>query len=336
MKKFNKSYDELVSIENLLLAWQEFLRGKRSKPDVSIFARNLATNIYQLHDRLVNESYQHGGYHHFNIADPKPRHIHKASVCDRLLHHALYRQLYPFYDTLFIADSFSCRRNKGTHKAGERFRKMLNSVGKNNTKTCWVLKCDIKKFFASIDQNILMNILKQRLEDERLLCLLKNIIQSFRIRGKNLGLPLGNLTSQLFVNIYMNEFDQFINHKLKVKYYIRYADDFVVLSSSRKELSNLIALISRFLKEELTLTLHPRKVSIQTLASGVDFLGWNYFPHHKVLRTTSKRRMFRRILEQPSEQARQSYKGMLKNGNTHKLEQEFDNLCGLINFSENK
>ncbi|MFH1781093.1 MAG: reverse transcriptase/maturase family protein [Patescibacteria group bacterium] len=331
MKKFIKSYDELISIENLLLAWQEFLRGKRSKPDVIIFARNLITNIYQLDNQLKNESYQHGGYHHFNIADPKPRQIHKASVYDRLLHHALYRQLYPFYDTIFIADSFSCRKGKGTHKAGKRFRKMLSQVGKNNTKTCWVLKCDIKKFFASIDQNILMNILKRRLEDKRLFSLLENIIYSFKIGGKNIGLPLGNLTSQLFVNIYMNEFDQFMKHELKAKYYLRYADDFVILSSSREELINQIPIISYFLKQKLALTLHPRKVKIRPLASGVDFLGWIYFPHHKVLRTASKRRMFRRIIEQPNEQARQSYKGMLKHGDANNLEQEFDNLYGLLN-----
>ena len=158
----HKSYEDLISIENLLLAWQEFLRGKRNKQDVQIFQFSLMDNILQLHEDLKNRTYKHGNYKEFKINDPKPRTIHKASVRDRLLHHAVYRVLYPFYDKTFVSDSFSCRNNKGTHKALNRFKEFSNIVSKNNTKTCWILKCDIRKFFASIDQNILINILEKR------------------------------------------------------------------------------------------------------------------------------------------------------------------------------
>ena len=114
------------------------------------FGRDLMRNVLALHRDLATDAYRHGGYHHFKIADPKPRDIHKASVRDRLVHHALYRQLYPFFDTTFITDSYSCRREKGTHRAMNRFREFAYQVSKNDTRTCWVLKCDIRKFFASI------------------------------------------------------------------------------------------------------------------------------------------------------------------------------------------
>jgi RNA-directed DNA polymerase len=140
----------------LCAAWQEFIIGKKKKADVVEFGRTLMDNIVELHDSLVNQAYQHGEYESFFITDPKRRHIHKASVRDRLLHHAVYRILYPFFDQTFIPDSFSCRNNKGVHKAISRFCALQFRVSKNNTRTCWVLKCDIKKFFASIDHNILL------------------------------------------------------------------------------------------------------------------------------------------------------------------------------------
>lgn len=234
-KQLNKNYQDIISVENLLAAWQEFIRGKRDKPDVQLFASALIDNILQLHQELVNKTYQHGGYYRFKISDPKPRDISKASVRDRLVHHAIYRILYPFFDKTFISDSYSCRVNKGTHKAINRFQQMFYQVSRNNTRTCWVLKLDIRKFFANIDHRILKEILARYIPDPDILWLLNNIIDSF-----SPGLPLGNLTSQLLVNIYMNEFDQFVKHKLKVKYYIRYADDFVILDSSREVLTILL------------------------------------------------------------------------------------------------
>lgn len=281
-------------------------------------------NILDLHCDLSNHTYKHSSYQEFEITDPKKRKISKASVRDRLLHHAVYRLLYPFFDRIFIADSYSCRKNKGTHKALDRFKSFFYKVSNNNTRTCWVLKCDIKKFFASIDHEVLKNILQSYIPDRNIMWLLSEIIDSFHSKEKGVGLPLGNLTSQLFVNIYMNEFDQYVKHDLKQKYYIRYADDFVFLSDNKSELEEVLPQINSFLKNVLKLKTH--KISIQTVASGVDYLGWVHFPHHRVIRTTTKKRMLERIKKNPKEETFQSYRGLLSHGNTFNLESKLINL----------
>ncbi len=280
---------------------------------------NVMREIFSLHDDLKNKDYQHSLYTAFKINDPKPRDIHKASVRDRLLHHALFRMLYPYFDKRFIAHSYSSRKNKGTHKALIAFKNMSNKVSKNNTRTVWVLKCDIKKFFASIDHKTLKVILEKHIHDTDTINLLHHIIDSFHTDvGK--GLPLGNLTSQLLVNVYMNEFDQWIKHVLKVKYYIRYSDDFVILHSDKFILENYLREINQFLDTALQLHLHPKKVLIKAVASGVDFLGWVHFPKHRVLRTVTKRRMFKNLKKKEyAKESIQSYLGMLRHGNTHKL-----------------
>ena len=153
--------------------------------------------------------------------------------------------------------------------------------------------------------------------------MLQEIIESFSTKS-GVGLPLGNLTSQLFVNIYMNEFDQFVKHKLKAKYYIRYADDFILISSNQKELENFIPTIQDFISEKLKLDLHPQKIFIKTLASGVDFLGWVNFSDHRILRTTTKRRIIKRIKKLPTSATINSYLGLLKNGNTNKLKEKIN------------
>ncbi len=278
----------------------------------------LMDNILELHGDLISSRYKHGGYQHFKINDPKPRDIHKARVRDRLLHHAIYRVLYPFFDKTFISDSFSCRNEKGTHKALNRFRSFAYKVSKNNTKTCWILKCDIRKFFENINHDILLNILRRYIPDKEIISLLEKVIRSFSSKPHT-GLPLGNLTSQLLVNIYMNEFDQFIKHRLRIRHYIRYADDFVVLSKDKDYLCQQIPGIKGFLQTNLKLELHQDKIHIKTLASGVDFLGWVHFQDHRVLRTTTKSRMFKRLRESPSLETISSYLGLIKHGNTGKI-----------------
>jgi retron-type reverse transcriptase len=307
-------FEDIISVDNLLLAWQEFVKGKRNKKDVQEFQFHLMDNIILLHEDLKNKNYKHGKYEQFKISDPKPREIHKAKVRDRLLHHAIYRILYPFFDKTFIADSYSCRNNKGTHKALNKFRKFSYIVSKNNTKTCWILKCDIKKFFASVDQNILIKTLDSRFRGNDTMWLLKEIIFSFEK-----GLPLGNLTSQLFSNIYLNEFDKFVKHKLKIKYYIRYADDFVIFSEDKEYLKNLISKIREFLQNKLKLTLHPDKIFIKTLNSGMDFLGWVNFFDHRILRTSTKKRMLNKIKENFDYKSLNSYLRLLNHGNAIKI-----------------
>lgn len=322
-------YESIISVENLLEAWKEFVRGKRSRTDVQEFEMNLAGNILALHKDLATKTYKHSAYNAFNISDPKPRNIHKASVRDRLLHHALYRVLYPFFDRTFIHDSYSCRQGKGTHKAMDRFRAFGYQLSQNHTRTVWVLKCDIRKFFASIDHECLMEVVNRYIPDKDIVRLIAHIVDSFHSTRDGVGLPLGNLTSQLLVNIYMNEFDQFVKHKLKARHYIRYADDFVFLSTDKQWLESLLLKVESYLGEHLRLTLHPDKVSIRTVASGVDFLGWVHFPDHRVLRTTSKNRMFRGIgASQEKDATVQSYLGLMSHGNTKKLQQKVKDSLG--------
>ncbi len=228
--------------------------------------------------------------------------------------------VYYSFDKKFIYDSYSCRNDKGTHKAINRFRDVARKVSRNNTKTAWVLKGDIRKFFASINHQILKDTLKNCIIDEDTLWLLGQIIDSFHSGSNlNVGLPLGNVTSQLFINVYMNEFDQFMKQKLKIRYYLRYCDDFVILDGDRIYLENLIPKLATYLENRLNLSLHPGKVSIKTLASGVDFLGWVHFPHHRVLRTATKRRIFKQLKQKYTKESVASYSGLMKHGNTYKL-----------------
>ncbi|MEK9185731.1 MAG: reverse transcriptase/maturase family protein, partial [Patescibacteria group bacterium] len=186
-------------------------------------------------------------------------------------------------------------------------------------------KCDIRKFFASIDQELLLDILKKHITDPDIILLLIAVVRSFNSGKEGTGLPLGNLTSQLLVNIYMNEFNQWMKHRMKIRYYIRYADDFVILDTDKDKLLELTPKISEFLEENLKLSLHPDKVLIKTLASGVDFLGWVHFPSHRVLRNVTKRRMFKRIEETGGkEETIQSYLGMLGHGNGYKLQKQIE------------
>ncbi len=274
-------------------------------------------NIIQLHNDLASKTYKHDSYYAFHITDPKPRHIHKATVRDRVLHRAIYRVLYPIFDPIFVSDSFSCRKEKGTHEAMKRFRKFSFQVTQNHTRTAWALKCDIKKFFANIDQVLLLRLLEARIADKQALWLFEKILESFDSGNLQKGLPLGNITSQLFANVYMNELDQFVKHQLKLKCYLRYADDFLFLSEDKQALLNILPQVQDFLSEKLKLTVHPDKIVFKTLASGIDFLGFVHFLNHRVMRTTTRRRMMRKIQEKPVDPTLQSYLGLMKHGDTY-------------------
>lgn len=328
-------YNELTSLENLFQAWDEFKKGKRKRKDVQIFERNLEDNLLELHLKLKNKTYLHGKYKAFVVYDPKKRHIHKAEVADRIVHHLLYKYLYALFDKSFIYDSYSCRLNKGTHKAVERLKILSRKVSKNYTRDCWALKCDIKKFFASVDHQVLIELLKRKIRDNHILWLLYEIINSFHSEfGDNKGIPLGNLTSQVFANIYLNELDQFVKQKLKVKYYLRYADDFLILLPNKNDLNHFKKPIEPFLQENLKLELHPKKVIFRKLDWGIDFLGYIVLPHYLLPRTKTKRRIFRKLKQKASlptfNQSLQSYLGYLSYANSYNLRQRLKNEIWLF------
>ncbi len=324
------NYGDLIRIENIFQAWNEFKVGKRKKKDVQVYERNLEDNLFTLHEELRKKIYKHGKYEEFYVHDPKRRHIHKASVQDRVLHHLLYKYLYPLYDINFIFDSYSCRLEKGTHKGIKRLEQFTRKVSKNYTKTSFALKLDIKKFFASVDHEVLSKLFYRNIKDKDILGLLSEVLNSFNSEvGEGKGIPLGNLTSQVFANIYMNELDQFIKHKLRVKYYLRYADDFVLLGSSKKELENRILPISKFLEEELKLELHPNKIIFRKLEWGIDFLGYVILPHYILPRTKTKKRVFEKlkikINDENFNQSLQSYLGYFSHAKSFKLTQKLKN-----------
>lgn len=330
-------FEKIISLDNLFSAWREFRKGKSQKPDVQQFEFNLEDNLFQIHQELQTKTYQHSNYTSFFIKDPKLRHIHKACVKDRIVHHAIFRLLYPIFDKSFVFDSYSCRLNKGTHKAVDRLEEFCRKLSQNNTRSILALKCDIRKFFDSIDQDILLNLIKKKIEDENTLWLIKAIIESYE-KEKNKGLPLGNVTSQLFANIYLNELDQFIKHKIKAKYYSRYCDDFLIINKDKNYLANLTNLIKQFLNQTLKLNLHPDKIEIRKYRQGVDFLGYVVLPHYRVLRTKTKRRIFRKIKQKCQDlknnlvskesfnQSLQSYLGVLKHCKGWKIKEELINL----------
>lgn len=166
------------------MSWKEFRKEKRKKADVQEFERNLEDNLFSLHLELKNKTYQHSDYTSFYITDPKSRHIHKACVKDRIVHHAIYRVLYPMFDPIFVDDSYSCRNKKGTHKAVKRLEKFSRIVSHNYNKSCWALKCDIKKYFASVNHQILFGLIKNKIQDKDVLWLIFEIISSFTTRER--------------------------------------------------------------------------------------------------------------------------------------------------------
>ena len=315
------NYEELISIENLFQAWNEFRIGKRKRKDVQFFERNLEDNLFNLHQVLKEKTYKHGQYQSFYVYDPKLRHIHKAIVQDRIVHHLLYKYLYALFDKSFIFDSYSCRLNKGTHKAVDRLEKFTRIVSKNYTKDCWALKLDIKKFFANVDHDILIGLLNKKIKDQDILWLLKQVIESFPT-----GIPLGNLTSQVFANIYMNELDQFMKHQLRIKYYLRYADDFLILSNDKESLEQLIEPIGSFLKVKLELELHPKKIIFRKFDWGIDFLGYIVLPHYILPRTKTKKRILQKLKAKQGlenfNQSLQSYLGYLSHANAYGVRQK--------------
>jgi RNA-directed DNA polymerase len=325
-------FDEMISPERLFEAWYEFRKGKGNRRDVQEFGRHAEKHIFRLHRELASGAYRHSSYESFFVHDPKRRHIRKACVRDRLVHHSLHMTLRQIYEPRLYSGVYSNRIGKGTHRAVDALQRAVWKVSKNLTRPCWALKCDIKRFYDSVDHEILKETLAKVIHDERALHLLGHVIDSFHVEGAvGKGAPIGNLTSQIFTNIYLNDFDQYMKHTLRVRHYLRFADDCLFLAPGRHELEDLLPKIEEFLASRLKLVLHPDKVSIRPLNHGIDFLGIVVHPFHRTLRTTTKRRMLRKLAERhgevckgeidsgPLNQSLQSYLGILSHVDGHGL-----------------
>lgn len=321
----------MASPENLFLAWDRFRSGKSGRPDVQSFEVRLEERILELHRDLAMGAYRHGPYAAFTICDPKQRRIHKATVRDRIVHHAVFAALNPLIELRLIAHSFSCRKGKGTHRAVDALEGMLRSVSRNGENRCFVLKCDIHRFFASMDHAVIRSLVARHLSDDRALAIVSRIIGSFPCdvppEERRAGVPIGNLTSQLFANLYLNPLDQFIKHELRVRHYVRYTDDFVVVARRESDLASLLPPIKTFLRERLKLELHPQKVTVRKYGQGIDFLGYVSLPRHRVLRTSTKRRMYR-MLSTRAEDVRQGVRDQ------ESFRQSLQSYCGVLSHAD--
>ncbi len=303
MRRLGGIWPQVVSFNNLLLAYRKARRGKGSKPDVVRFALNLETELFQLQRELKNDDYCPGAYRLFRIYERKPRIIAAAPFRDRVVHHAVMNQVEPALDRTFIHDSYACRRGKGVHAAVDRYQLWAR-------RNAYALKMDVSQYFPSIDHTILKSKLRRRIKDARVLTLLDRIIDTspdvektpIYFPGDDLltplehrrGIPIGNLTSQFFANLYLDDLDHFVKQDLKVGTYLRYVDDMFALDNDKGRLAEIRAAVRERLAAE-RLLLHPRKAHISPTADGLNLLGYLVFPNHRRLRNDNGHRFSRRL-----------------------------------------
>ncbi|MBI5065995.1 group II intron reverse transcriptase domain-containing protein [Candidatus Woesearchaeota archaeon] len=348
--KTSNLWKRLYSFSNLELAYENARKNKSENPKVVKFSEKWQLTLVILLRELRLKIYKPLPLRTFVLRDPKTRLICVSDFRDRVVHHALVNILHPIFEPGFIYDSYASRIGKGTLPALKRFDIFKMKVSKNNTKNCFVLKTDIKQYFETVDHNILLNIISRKAKDEELIWLIKIILNNYDsgVRGK--GMPLGNWTSQFFANIYLNELDQFVKHKLKAKYYIRYVDDFVILHHTKNKLEKYKIQIQEFLQNNLKLEIHPNKCKIIPLERGVSFLGFRIFPHHKLVRQRNLRKAKNRLnelLEYHKDNLISAYDvldslngwfGYAMQGNTYKLRTKIEEELKkeLTKISENK
>ncbi len=277
------------------MALKKARKHKTLKPCVLEFEENVTENLDLLRIELLFYSYKPRPLKTFILRDPKTRKISKSDFRDRVIHHAVCNIIEPFFEKMFIHDSYANRIGKGTLKAIQRFEYFRRKLSQNNTHKVFILKSDIRHYFDEVDHSILLKIVSKRIYDPGVLWLIRRVLSNYSTsEGK--GMPLGNLTSQFFANVYLNELDQFVKHKLKAKQYIRYVDDFVILHNSEEQLTDWRGKIAEFLREKLLLNLHPEKTRIVLSNQGIDFLGLKIFLHHKIMKKRNVR-LFKRKLK---------------------------------------
>lgn len=289
-KTHGNLYEKIYDFGNLHRAYIKARRCKRYKGDVLLFSANLEEELITLQNELIWGTYRTGRYRRFTVYEPKTREIAALPFRDRVLHHAVCNIVEPLFERKFIKDSYACRAGKGTHAGSSRLVNFLRRAQRGWGKL-YCLKADISKYFPSIDHDVLKRIVRRTIRCKRTLSLINEIIDS---SGEGKGLPIGNLTSQLFANVYLNELDHLVKEEMKIKFYLRYMDDFVILHNDKKQLHQRMADIEGFLKHKLRLELNP-KTSVFQVLRGVDFLGYRTWATHKLLRKRGIVGMRRRL-----------------------------------------
>lgn len=309
MKRLNNLFEKIISLDNLRLADERARRGKVRTYGVRLHDKNREANILALHEQLKNGTFKTSPYHVFTVHEPKERLIYRLPYFpDRILHHAIMNVIEPIWVSVFTKDTYSCIKNRGIHACAKNVRRALTE-NKNGTQYC--LKIDIRKFYPSIDHEVLKSIVRRKIKDARLLALLDEIIDSTDNPSENIrnfvqvnekvvatngrGVPIGNYLSQYFANLMLAYFDHWLKEKKRVKYYFRYADDIVILSSDKNFLHNLLHKIRAYLAE-LKLTVKKNYQVFPVDARGIDFLGYVFYHTHTRLRKSIKQRLCRRVV----------------------------------------
>lgn len=354
MKRYGNLWPDIIAFENLLLAARKAQRGKRYQPNVLQFNYHLETELLALHTELTTKTYAPGPYYTFDIYEPKQRLISAAPYRDRVVHHALCEHIMPIFERTFIADSYANRQGYGVHRALRRFIGFARS-------SRYVLQCDIRKYFPSIDHEILKALLRRKLKCPDTLWLIDTIIDHsneqipvhelfpgddlLTMLERRRGLPIGNLTSQFFANVYMNGLDHFVKEQLKVRKYVRYVDDFSLFSNDRAFLADARLAIEDFLAG-IRLKIHPVKSQLFETRHGANFLGFRILPDRIRVRKENLRRGKRRLRQLQADYANgrlsladldrsiQSWLAHLNHGDTWQLRKQifadlvFTRYCG--------
>ncbi len=362
-------------ILDLFQAYFDARKNKRNTINAIVFEKHLEANVFALCDEIIENRYEPKPSICFIVNKPVKREIFAADFRDRVIHHFIYNYISPVFEKVFINDSYSCRKGKGTHYGIKRIAHFIRSCSQNYTNDCYVLKLDIKGYFMAMNKTLLYKkvkeeLIKQKQKNDFDLTLVFNLIEKTLfndprenciIKGRetdwiglpetkslfyakrDCGLPIGNLTSQLFGNIYMNDFDHYVKRDLGIKYYGRYVDDIVLIHSDKEYLKSLVPILSNFLLSTLKLTLHPKKIYLQHYGKGVQFLGTVIKPHRIYIASRTKGNFYEAIETQnkiarnhkPDNEEQKaflssinSYMGIMKHYKTYKLRKEilFKNL----------
>lgn len=301
-RKYRNLYDLVCAFENLWLASRKARRGKRRRPDVNAFETRIEENLLDIQAELYGDAYRFGGYRTFTVREPQTRVISAAPYRDRVVHHALANIIEPIIDRAMIYDSYACRPGKGTHRALDRAQAFLRAEP-------WVLKVDIRKYFFTIDHAVLMADLRRKISDGRVMTPIGRILATHTsgpeyyfpladdipldaCRGR--GLPIGNLTSQIFANYYLDPLDRFIKEELKVRHYLRYMDDMLMFGVSKERLCEVRAAMEEFLARR-RLLVHPAKTQVFPVKNGVRFLGFHLWADHRRIPRSNLKRFKRRM-----------------------------------------
>lgn len=287
MKRLSGLYERIISISNLIEADRKARMGKLRSYGVRKHDKRRGCNIISLHNELAEKRFKTSQYTVFTIHEPKAREIYRLPYFpDRIVHHAVMNVMEPVWVSIFTEDTFACIKHRGIHRGAKR---LTHDLRRDRANTTYCLKFDIKKFYPSIDHDVLKSILRRKIKDRDALNLLDGIIDTAP------GVPIGNYLSQYFANLYMAYFDHWIKEEKKVKYYYRYADDVVILGSSKQQLHRLMNAIRLYLEDRLNLTVKENYQVFPVSCRGIDFLGYVFFHTHTLLRKSIKKNFARKV-----------------------------------------